>query len=65
MMVLDFHDYCRGDVVPNGFIALPLRLLQKNGYNVLLIPHTEFNNSDKVLKRVQYLDGKLKDIVGK
>lgn len=63
MMVLDFHDFSRGDTVPNGFNALPLRLLQKCGYKVLLIPHTEFNNSETILKRVRYLDEKLKKIV--
>lgn len=64
MMVLDYHDMCKGLTNdPNGFNALAVKLLQKTGYSVLLIPHTEFKTSDKVLKRVQYLDSKLKDIV--
>lgn len=63
-MVLDYHDMCKGLTSdPNGFSALAFKLLQKTGYNVLQIPHNEFSTSDKVLKRVQYLDSKLKNIV--
>lgn len=64
-MVLEFHDYCRGDTVPIGFTVLPSRILKKCGYNVVLIPHTEFNkNDDKPLNCEQYLDRKLKEIIG-
>lgn len=63
-MVLDYHDMCKGQANdPNGFNALALKLLRKSGYTVLQIPHNEFSTSDKVLKRVQYLDSKLKNIV--
>lgn len=63
-MVLDYHDMCKGLTnEPNGFNALAFKLLRKTGYNILQIPHTEFSTSDKVLKRVQYLDSKLKTIV--
>lgn len=63
-MVLDYHDMCKGlNSDPNGFNALAFKLLKKTGYHVLPIPHTEFSTSDKVLKRVQYLDLKLKHIV--
>lgn len=63
-MVLDYHDMCKGQTNdPNGFNALAIKLLQKTGYNVLKIPHNEFSTSDKVLKRVQYLDSQLKNIV--
>lgn len=65
-MVLDYHDMCKGLTNdPNGFSALAFKLLQKTGYNVLQIPHTEFSTSDKVLQRVQYLDSKFKNIVKK
>lgn len=64
MMVLDYHDMCKGLTNdPNGFSALAVKLLRTTGYSVLIIPHTEFKTSDKVLTRVQYLDSKLKNIV--
>lgn len=64
LMVLDYHDMCRGQTDdPNGFNATAFRILEKIGYNVLPIPYTEFSTRDKVLKRVQYLDTKLKNIV--
>lgn len=63
-MIFDFHDLCKGQTnEPNGYNALAVRLLTKNGYRVLNIPHTEFSTSDKLLQRVQYLDTKLKEIV--
>ncbi|XP_031633340.1 FAST kinase domain-containing protein 4 [Contarinia nasturtii] len=63
-MVLDYYDICKGEEKqPNGIQALTIKLLEKNGYNVLLVPHYEFSTSDKVLKRVQYLDSKLKNIL--
>lgn len=63
-MVLDYHDMCKGRKDdPNGFNALAFKLLKKTGYTVLQIPHTEFSTSDKVLKRVKYLDTQLKNIV--
>lgn len=63
-MVLDYHDMCRGVTEdPNGFNAIAFRILDKIGYHVLPIPYTEFSTRDKVLKRVQYLDSKLKNIV--
>lgn len=63
-MVLDYHDMCKGcKNDPNGFNALAFKLLEKTGYIVLQIPHTEFSTSDKVLKRVQYIDTQLKNIV--
>ncbi|XP_055325601.1 FAST kinase domain-containing protein 4 [Sitodiplosis mosellana] len=64
LMVLDYHDMCKGcKNDPNGYNALAFKLLAKIGYTVLQIPHTEFSTSDKVLKRVQYLDTQLKNIV--
>lgn len=63
-MVLDYHDMCTGCTSdPNGFQALAIKILQKLDYKVLVIPHSEFKTSEKVVKRVQYLDAKLKTIV--
>lgn len=63
MIVLDFHDMCKGQNDPNGISAFAINLLQKVGYNVIVIPYTEFSTSDKVLTRAQYLDAKLKKCV--
>lgn len=63
-MVLDYHDICKGGQNdPNGFNAIAFKLLEKTGYTVLQIPYTQFNTSDKVLKRVQYLDAQLKNVI--
>lgn len=60
-MILDFHDMCQGaHQQPNGCTALAYRLLEKNGYTILTVPYNEFNTSDKLLKRVQYLEDKMK-----
>lgn len=65
-MVRDYHDLCQGVFnQPNGISALTQKLLEQAGYNVLVVPHTEFNTSDKLIKRVQYLEEKLKEITAK
>lgn len=63
-MVHDYHDLCQGPhQAQNGISAFCINLLEKNGYSVLTVPYTEFNTSEKLLKRVQYLEKKLKAIV--
>lgn len=65
-MVLDFQDLCKGTInTPNGISSLAIKLLEKKGYKVVVVPHTEFNTTEKILKRVQYIDAKLKDIVNR
>jgi hypothetical protein len=49
----------------NGITALDLKLLHKSGYSVISVPYNEFNNSDKLLKRVQYLEKKIKEIANR
>lgn len=57
LMVHDFHDMCQGThQTLNGIAALNLRLLTKAGYHAISVPFNEFSISDKLLKRVQYLD---------
>lgn len=64
IMVLDFHDMCQGaHQQPSGVTALAFKLLEQKGYRVLAVPYNEFNTSEKLLKRVQYLEGKLKRII--
>ena len=64
IMVQDFHDTCQGDDNQvNGITALSYRLLRESGYDVLPMPYNEFNTSEKILKRVQYLQEKFNKIV--
>lgn len=64
LLVHDFHDMCQGPSPSlNGMHTLACRLLEKSGYSVLSIPYHEFNTSDKLLKRVEYLQRMFKTIV--
>lgn len=63
-MVVDFHDTCQGTHRSlSGVTGLSFDLLEKAGYKVIGVPYNEFNTSEKLLKRVQYLEGKIKSIV--
>lgn len=63
LMVQDFRDMCQGPHQHlNGITALNLRLLSKAGYHVVGVPYNEFSISDKLLKRVQYLEKIIKGI---
>lgn len=64
LLVHDYHDMCQGPHPSlNGVQTLACRLLKKSGYSVLSIPYNEFNTSDKLLKRVEYLQKMFKVIV--
>lgn len=64
LLVHDYHDMCQGpNPSLNGVHSLACRLLEKSGYSVLSIPYNEFNTSDKLLKRVEYLQRMFKAIV--
>lgn len=63
MMIRDFHDLCQGvHQQLNGPAALSHKLLEQAGYKVVMIPYNECSTSDKMIKRVQYLQDKLKRI---
>lgn len=63
-MVVDYHDVCQGSHrAISGIVAMSFDLLEKSGYLVLPIPYNEFSTSDKLLKRVQYIEGKLKALI--
>uniref|UniRef100_A0A182QQ10 RAP domain-containing protein n=1 Tax=Anopheles farauti TaxID=69004 RepID=A0A182QQ10_9DIPT len=64
LLVHDYHDMCQGPhMALNGIQALNMRLLEQEGYTVVSIPYNEFSTSDKLLKRVEYLQKKFKSIV--
>lgn len=63
-MAYDYHDLCRGNRLElNGMNNLAKLLLEKKGYNVIGVSHTEFNPRDKLIRRVQYLESCLKDVI--
>lgn len=64
LIVHDYHDMCMGPHPSlNGVHTLACRLLEKSGYTVLPVPYNEFNTSDKLLKRVEYLQKRFKTLV--
>ncbi|XP_017007620.2 FAST kinase domain-containing protein 4 [Drosophila takahashii] len=63
LMVIDFHDICHGTHRSgSGVTNLTFDLLERSGYHVIPVPYNEFSTSDKLLKRVQYLESKFKAI---
>lgn len=62
-MTYDYHDMTRGRVEPTGINVLASKLLEAQGYKVIIIPHTEFKPRDKLIHRVKYIENKLKEIV--
>ncbi|KAM7362630.1 FAST kinase domain-containing protein 4 isoform 1-T2 [Cochliomyia hominivorax] len=64
LMVVDYHDICHGTHrSASGITSLSFDLLEKSGYKVIPVPYNEFNTSDKLLKRAQYLDSKFKALI--
>lgn len=62
-MVHDFRDMCQGSHQHlNGITALNIRLLSKAGYHVISVPYHEISVTDKLLKRVQYLEKIIKSV---
>lgn len=62
-MAHDYHDMCKEQVEPTGLNVFAVKLLEVQGYRVVVVPYTEFNCRDKLVHRVQYLESKLKEIV--
>ncbi|XP_018570435.1 protein TBRG4 isoform X2 [Anoplophora glabripennis] len=63
LMAYDYHDMTRGRVEPTGINVLAHKLLEAQGYKVIIIPHTEFKPRDKLIHRVKYIENKLKEAV--
>jgi len=53
---------CRGLKEPTGNSILNRYLLDSGGYEVVPIPYMEFNASEKLVKKVKYLEQKLKSV---
>lgn len=73
MMTMDYHDYCQAKGASgsdeegklrekSGIADFTFRLLERSGYRILEVPYSEFGVNEKLLKRVQYLEARLKKI---
>ncbi|KAK0164512.1 hypothetical protein PV328_003132 [Microctonus aethiopoides] len=58
-----YHDYCIGEQHLLGPVLLHYRLLQAQGYRLLDISHQDFHTDDKLLKRITYINDRIKSIV--
>lgn len=63
VLVQHFHDMTVGKVVPSGINDFCEKLLNAQGYKILTVPYTEFKPRDNLLRRVKYIETKLKNIV--
>lgn len=62
ILVHDYHDMCRGRLEPTGVNLFISNILEAEGYKVLTVPYVEFRPRDKLIRRVQYIESKLKQI---
>lgn len=69
MMTMDYHDYCQSKTATDvsqreksGIAEFTFRLLERSGYRILEVPYSEFGVNEKLLRRVQFLEGRLKQI---
>ena len=69
MMTMDYHDYCQskagvvdGAREKSGIAEFTFRLLERSGYRILEVPYSEFGANEKLLRRVQFLEARLKKI---
>ncbi|ODM90760.1 Protein TBRG4 [Orchesella cincta] len=53
---------CLGLKQPTGQALLNTRMLEAQNFLVVTVPYTEFGSSEKLIRRVQYLEQKLKAI---
>ncbi|XP_063981820.1 FAST kinase domain-containing protein 4 [Diachasmimorpha longicaudata] len=58
-----YHDFCVGKKNILGSVTLHSRLLEAMGYRILNISHKDFHTDDKLLKRISYLNDRIKTIV--
>lgn len=61
-VVEGYPSMCIGLKGPTGQTALNTKLLQDDDYVVVNVPYIEFGPNDKLVRRVQYLEQKLKAI---
>lgn len=70
MMTMDYHDYCQSKAAlgspetrdKSGIADFTFRLLERSGFRILEVPYSEFGVNEKLLKRVQFLEARLKKI---
>ncbi|KAH1019141.1 FAST kinase domain-containing protein 4 [Dendroctonus ponderosae] len=63
VLTYDYHDVCKGKMELTGITAFHERLLEAMGYQIVSIPFTDFKVTEKIVKKVQYLENRLKQAV--
>ncbi|XP_064618001.1 FAST kinase domain-containing protein 4-like isoform X2 [Liolophura sinensis] len=63
--VLDFSDLTLDTKVPIGLHAMAFRHLAAEGYSVVQVPYTEFDEKATAVQKVQYLQQKINVAIGK
>ncbi|XP_014216202.1 uncharacterized protein LOC106644989 [Copidosoma floridanum] len=58
-----YHDFCRGVTEVVGPMKFYCKLLQIQGYKIMIIPYTDVNFKDKLIQRVQYINDNIKKLV--
>ncbi|XP_012283739.1 protein TBRG4 isoform X2 [Orussus abietinus] len=64
-VIQNYHDTCKGKQDPVGLFTLFIKLLKQKGYEVLVIPYTEFKSTDTLVERIKYISKRLKSIAKK
>ena len=62
LVVAGYTSLCVGSNIPTGQIHLHERLLQEEGYKLILVPFHEFNSRSNLLQRIKYLEARIKDV---
>ncbi len=62
ILVQGYPTLTLGLKVPTGSSVLNSRLLESQGYHVISVPYTEFSTKDKLVRRVQYLEQRVRNI---
>lgn len=62
IVVEGYSAMCLGLKDRTGASALNKKILESDNVHVITIPYTEFGLSEKLVKRVQYLEQKIKSV---
>ena len=63
VIVLNYKDLCKGKPFSTGAQGFRERLLIQSGYRVVKVKHTEFDPREKLVKKVQYLEHLIKNVM--
>ncbi|KAL7305667.1 hypothetical protein TKK_0001925 [Trichogramma kaykai] len=63
LLTCAYQEFCRGTNSIVGLVQLYKKLLEAEGYTVMLIPYNEVNFKDKLVTRVKYINDNLKSLL--